>query len=315
MNELQEVLEQIKERSRFVLCTHTRPDGDAIGSVLALSGILRTMGKSAEVVISDSVPVIYRPLPFAETIVQASSVNGHYDAAILLECDSVQRTRIQGLEKHFLINIDHHASSRNFAQVNWIDPGACATAEMVFRLGAAAGVKITPAIATCLYTAVLTDTGSFCYASTTAATFELARQLVDLGADPGNIAQNIYFSNPIGKVRVMGAALSTLRCEGPVSWITLDREQIKSCGALDEDCEGVVNYALGIAGIEVGLFFRETSDLRIRVSIRSKGAVDVASIAAELGGGGHECASGFSMEGPMQSAVDVVLARLRKKHI
>jgi phosphoesterase RecJ-like protein len=296
-----------------VLSTHARPDGDAIGSVLALSGILRTMGKSVEVVISDTVPVIYKPLPFAETIVQATSVNGHYEAAILLECDSVQRTRVQGLEKHFLINIDHHASSRNFAQVNWIDPGACATAEMVFRLGAAAGVKITPEIATCLYAAVLTDTGSFCYASTTAGTFELARQLVEHGADPARIAQNIYFSNTIGKVRVMGAALSTLRCEGNICWITLDREQIKRCGALDEDCEGVVNYALGIAGVEVGLFFRETAEQRIRVSMRSKGAVDVASIAAELGGGGHECASGFSMEGPMQSAVDVVLARLRKK--
>jgi phosphoesterase RecJ-like protein len=315
MKQLNEVLQQIKERSRFVLSTHARPDGDAIGSVLALSGILRTMGKSAEVVISDSVPVIYKPLPFSDTIVQASSVNGHYEAAILLECDSVQRTRVQGLEKHFLINIDHHASSRNFGQVNWIDPSACATAEMIFRLGAAAGVKITPEIATCLYAAVLTDTGSFNYSSTTAGTFELARQLVEHGADPAHIAQNIYFSNPIGKVRVMGSALSTLRCEGPVSWITITRAQMEQCGAMDEDCEGVVNYALGIAGVEVALFFRETAERRIRVSMRSKGAVDVASIAAELGGGGHECASGFSMEGPMQAAVESVLARLRKKGV
>lgn len=312
MNHLQEVLEQIRERSRFVLSTHARPDGDAIGSMLALSGILRTLGKNVEVVISDNVPVLYKPLPFSDSILQKSSVNGHYEAAILLECDSVQRTRVQGLEKHFLINIDHHASSRNFGHVNWIDPSACATAEMIFRLGAAAGVKITPEIATCLYTAVLTDTGSFCYSSTTARTFELARQLVDLGADPGHIAQNIYFSNPVGKVRVMGAALSTLRCEGPVSWITLTREQSLQCGALEEDCEGVVNYALGIAGVEVALFFRETADRRIRVSMRSKGAVDVASIAAEFGGGGHECASGFSMEGTISEAIEVVLARLRQ---
>ena len=311
MESMKEVLQQIKDRNRFVLSTHARPDGDAIGSMLALSGILRTMGKNVEVVISDAVPVIYKPLPWAESIIQAASVNGHYEAAILLECDSVQRTRVQGLENHFLINIDHHASSRNFAQVNWIDPSACATAEMIFRLGAAAGVSITPEIATCLYTAVLTDTGSFCYSSTSARTFELARQLVEHGADPGRIAQNIYFSNPIGKVKVMGAALSTLCREGPVSWITLTREQIEQCGALDEDCEGVVNYALGIAGVEVALFFRETADRRIRVSMRSKGAVDVASIAAEFGGGGHECASGFSTEGAMQAAIDRVLKRLR----
>jgi phosphoesterase RecJ-like protein len=311
MEHLKEVLQQIRQRNRFVLSTHARPDGDAIGSVLALSGILKTMGKTVEVVISDSVPVIYKPLPFAETIVQASSVNGHYEAAILLECDSVQRTRVQGLEKHYLINIDHHASSRNYGQVNWIDPSACATAEMIFRLGAAAGVEITPEIATCLYTAVLTDTGSFNYSSTNARTFELARQLVEHGADPVRIAQSIYFSNPIGKVRVMGTALSTLRIEGAVTWITITREQLDQCGAREEDCEGVVNYALGIAGVEVALFFREIAEQRIRVSMRSKGTVNVADIAEAFGGGGHECASGFSIEGPMQVAIDRVLARLR----
>src|SRR5258708_28767519 len=110
----------------------------------------------------------------------------------------------------------------------------------------------------------------------------------------------------------MGAALSTLRIEGSVSWITLTREQMDACGAVDEDSEGVVNYALGIAGVEVALFFRETHKYRIRVSMRSKGAVQVADIAAEFGGGGHECASGFSVEGPMQAAIDKVLARLRK---
>ncbi len=312
MDHLAEVLQEIRQRDHFVLSTHARPDGDAIGSVLALAGILRTMGKRAEVVISDAVPFIYRPLPMSETIVQASTVNGHYGAAILLECDSVQRTHVHGLEKHYLINIDHHASAKNFGQVNWIDPSACATAEMIFRLGEAARVKITPEIATCLYTAMLTDTGSFNYSSTTARTFDLARQLVEHGADPAHIAQNVYFSNPVGKVRLMGAALSTLRIEGSVSWITLTREQMDACGAVDEDSEGVVNYALGIAGVEVALFFRETHKYRIRVSMRSKGAVQVADIAAEFGGGGHECASGFSVEGPMQAAIDKVLARLRK---
>src|SRR5258708_5384712 len=188
-----EVLHEIRQRDHFVLSTHARPDGDAIGSVLALAGILRTMGKRAEVVISDAVPFIYRPLPMSETIVQASTVNGHYGAAILLECDSVQRTHVHGLEKHYLINIDHHASAKNFGQVNWIDPSACATAEMIFRLGEAARVKITPEIATCLYTAMLTDTGSFNYSSTTAPTFDLARQLGEHGADPAHIPPNGYF--------------------------------------------------------------------------------------------------------------------------
>jgi phosphoesterase RecJ-like protein len=313
MNQVEQVLHHIEQRRHFVLTSHARPDGDAIGSVLALSRILEKMGKSAEVVLSDYVPVIYKPLPFAETIIHATQVNGKYEAAVILECDSVQRTRLQGLEQHFLISIDHHATSKPFAHVNWIDPEACATAEMVYRLAIQAGVKITPEIATCLYTAVLTDTGSFGYAPTNARTFELAKQLVEHGADAPKIAQSIYFSNPISKMRLLGVALSTLHHEGAVTWMTVTRQDMERCEALEEDCEGLVNYALGIAGVEVAVFFREIADNRIRVSMRSKGAVNVAEIAETFGGGGHECASGFSLEGPLPAASDRVLAPLRSR--
>jgi bifunctional oligoribonuclease and PAP phosphatase NrnA len=313
MDQLGQVLHHIEQRRKFVLTSHARPDGDAIGSVLALAGILQSMGKSAEIVMSDYVPVIYKPLPFSETVIHSSSVNGKYEAAILLECDSVQRTRIHGLDQHFLISIDHHATSKPFANVNWIDPSACATAEMIFRLGKAAAVKITPDIATCLYTAVLTDTGSFAYSCTNAHTFELARQLVEHGADPVKIAQNVYFSNPTSKMRLLGAALSSLHREGPVTWVSVTREDMDQCGALEEDCEGLVNYALGIVGVEVAMFFREIADGRVRVSIRSKGAINVSGVAEAFGGGGHECASGFSIEGPLATAIERVLAELRDK--
>src|SRR5215472_5768607 len=151
MDQLERVLQEIEQRQHFLVTSHARPDGDAVGSTLALAQILHRMGKTAEVVLGDSVPVIYKPLPLSETIVHASEVNGHYDAAIILECDSVQRTHLQGLEQHFLINIDHHASSKPFAHVNWIDPSAVATAELIFRLAQAAQVRLTPEIATCLY--------------------------------------------------------------------------------------------------------------------------------------------------------------------
>lgn len=311
MDQLQQVLHEIEKRRTFLVTSHARPDGDAIGSTLGLAQVLRRMGKDAEVVMGDSVPVIYKPLPFADDIIQSSLVNGHYDAAIILECDSVQRTRLQGLEKHFLINIDHHASSKPFAQVNWIDPCACAVAEMVFRLAAAARVKITPEIATCLYTAVLTDTGSFCFSPTNAHTFDLARQLVEHGADPARIAQSVYFSSPTSKMRLLGAALSNLHREGAITWMWVTRDDMERCGALDEDCEGLVNYALGIAGVEVAAFFREMANDRVRVSIRSKGAVNVAAIAGPFGGGGHECAAGFSTEGPLPAATERVLGELR----
>ncbi len=306
-----EVLASIRQRDHFVLTSHARPDGDAIGSVLACCQLLRALGKDAQVVLSDGVPVIYRPLPFADAVVHASAINGRYDAAILLECDSVARARLQGLEGRFLINIDHHQSARPFADVNWIDPTAAAIAEMVYRLARAARVEVTPDIATCLYTGLLTDTGSFCYPGTTAATFELARELVECGADPVDIAQNVYFSRPTSKMRLLGAALSNLHREGALAWMHVTREEVDRAGALDEDAEGLVNYALGIAGIEVAVFFLELAGGHFRVSLRSKGAVDVARIAEGFGGGGHPCASGCCMAGPLSLAVERVLAQVR----
>lgn len=308
---LQEVLKEIQQRDRFVLTSHARPDGDAIGSVLACGEILRQMGKSVEVVLCDRVPDIYRPLPFASQAIQAESVNGHYEAAIVLECDSVQRTRLSGLDRQFLISIDHHATAKPFAQINWIEPSACATAEMIFWLAQAAAVPITPEIATCLYTAVLTDTGSFCFLGTNERTFALAQQLVHAGADPARVAQSVYFSNPTSKMRLLGEALSTLHRDGPLAWMYVTNERMSRVEAREEDCEGLVNYALAIQGVEVALFFREQEAGKWRVSLRSKGAVDVASVAEHFGGGGHHSASGCLVEGPLALATERVTAQLR----
>ena len=250
-------------------------------------------------------------LPFAREVVQSENVNGDYEAAIILECDSIQRTRLRGLENKFLINIDHHQSGRPFAQVNWIDPKAVATAEMVYRLAREAGVKISPEIATCLYTAVLTDTGSFMFEGTNEHTFELARELVLAGADPAHCARNIYFGHSTAKMRLLGAALSNLHREGPLAWISVSQEQMQLCHAREEDCEGLVNYALSMQGVEVALFFRELPDGRFRVSLRSKGHVDVAAVAERLGGGGHQCASGCAIDGPLSAATARILTELR----
>jgi bifunctional oligoribonuclease and PAP phosphatase NrnA len=308
---LKEVLNEIGRRDRFLLTSHARPDGDAVGSVLACWQILRQLGKEAQVVMADPVPVIYRPLPFADSIVQACEIHNGFDAAIILECDSVQRTRLQGLDGRFLINIDHHSSARPFAHVNWIDPHACATAEMVYRLARQVGVPISPEIATCLYTAVLTDTGSFSFIGTNEHTFALARELVLCGADPARIAQGVYFSHPTSKMRLLGAALSNLHREGKVSWMWVTREHMARSEANEEDCEGLVNYALAIEGVEVSIFFRELSDHRYRVSLRSKGEVNVARVAEHFGGGGHECASGCSIDGPLSEAVARIMEQLR----
>ncbi len=319
-----EVLHSIEQHNTFVLTSHSRPDGDAIGSVLALSQVLRAIGKKVDAVLSDPVPIIYRPLPRANSILHASKVTGSYDAAIILECDSLRRTGLEGLEDdgRVLINIDHHSTAKPFAHVNWIDSSACATAQLIFELAKALDRSrppqmrthsiITADVATCLYTAVLADTGSFCFQGTSECTFALAQELVRAGADPAKIAQKVYFTNPESKMRLLGTALSSLHRRGRLAWMHVTNEQMNKLSAREEDCEGLVNYALSIADVEAAIFFRELPDGRYRVSLRSKGAVDVARIAERFGGGGHECASGCSLNGPLADASEKIIAQFEQ---
>jgi phosphoesterase RecJ-like protein len=272
------------------------------------------MGKDATVVMHDGVPRIYQNLPFADLVVQANNVPPN-DAVVLLECDSMRRTLLEGLEKCFLINIDHHVSGRNFAHVNWIDSSVMATAELVYRLARVACVPVDPDIATCLYTALMTDTGSFMFEGTNEHTFTVARELVLAGADPAHCARQIYFGHSTAKMRLLGAALSNLHREGPLAWISVTQEQMQSFDAREEDCEGLVNYALSISDVQVAIFFRELPDQRFRVSLRSKGAVNVSTVAEHFGGGGHKCASGCSVNGPLAEAVAQIVDRLRAESI
>ncbi|HEX6496263.1 MAG TPA: bifunctional oligoribonuclease/PAP phosphatase NrnA [Acidobacteriaceae bacterium] len=308
---LEPILDAIRDAHSILVTAHARPDGDAVGSVLACGMMLEQLGKQVTMAFSDRVPLIYRWLPCAQTIQHCKRIEGDFDLVILLECDGIERSRLKGLEGRRLVNIDHHTSGRNFAHLNWIDTDACAVAEQVFTLACAAGVRITPEMATCLYMAVLTDTGSFCYEGTDAHTFSLAQELVRLGASPARTAQDVYFSNPMSKMLLLGAALANLRRDGRVAWLWVTTSDMERTNAAEEDCEGIVNYAIGIAGVEVAVFLRELPDHRVRLSLRSKGAVNVAAVAESFGGGGHENASGCTMPGPMPAASDAILARLR----
>jgi len=311
---LELVLQAIRTRHRFVVTSHARPDGDGIGSALACGQILRVMGKDAEVVMFDGVPRIYQSLPFADRAIRADAVPPN-DAVVLLECDGTRRAQLAGLDECFLINIDHHASGRNFGHINWIDPSVMATAELVYRLARLACVPVDGDIATCLYTALMTDTGSFMFEGTNEQTFTVARELVLAGADPAHCARQIYFGHSTAKMRLLGAALSNLHREGPLAWIWVTQEQMERFGAREEDCEGLVNYALSMADVQVAIFFRELPDRRYRVSLRSKGSVNVSTVAEHFGGGGHKCASGCSLEGPLAIAVSRVVDRLRSEPV
>lgn len=312
-----ELLRVFRGSPAFVLTSHARPDGDAIGSLLALAELLDGIGCRSDIVLADPIPRIYRTLPGIDRIRHAASVGspnpGEGLPCILLECDSIARSGLGGLgDGRTLINIDHHASGRSFASVNWIDPAACAVGVMIYDLAIAAGVEITPAMATCLYTAMVSDTGAFTYGGTTAETFALASDLARRGARPADVARDIYFSNSESSMRLLGAALSNMQCDGPLAWSWVTLEEMNRVGAAVEDCEGVVNYLIGISGVESAVFLRELEVAsQYRLSIRSKGKVDVARVAESFGGGGHRTASGCTLDGPLPLAAERILAQLR----
>jgi phosphoesterase RecJ-like protein len=305
------ILDVIRRGERFLVCSHSRPDGDAVGSMLATGMMLEQLGKRADLVTADRIPSVYRGLPGADSILTVLRVHGPYDAVILLECDGLERAKVRGLEPFFHINIDHHATGKTFGHLNWIDRHAASVGEMVHRLVKAAGCKVTPEMAACLYTTVLTDTGGFCYGATRASTFALAQELAEAGADPVRLAQDIYFSTATSKLLLLGAALSNLKREGRLAWLWITHQDMVRTCAAEEDCEGIVNYAICIAGVEAAVFLRELPERTIRVSLRSKGRVNVSAIAAKLGGGGHESAAGVTLDGPVIRALEEILAELR----
>ncbi|MCL2659228.1 MAG: bifunctional oligoribonuclease/PAP phosphatase NrnA [Acidobacteriaceae bacterium] len=309
-------LNAVRSHPRFIVTSHARPDGDACGSALGLAELLEQLGARTDIIFADPVPAVYRSLPGAERIRIADSVAEIVpDAAvpaILLECDGIARTGLKGLEGRILLNIDHHASGQHFGDLNWIDEDACACAAMVYQIARAAKAEITATMATCLYAGILSDTGSFTYPTTTAETFAMARDLALCGANPGAIARDIYLSKPVSRMRVLAASLGNLQCDGPVAWSWITHDEMEKAGGTAEDCEGIVNYLIGIVGIESAVFLREVpSANQFRLSIRSKGRVDVARVAEAFGGGGHRSASGCTLDGPLNTALERILPQLR----
>jgi bifunctional oligoribonuclease and PAP phosphatase NrnA len=304
------ILRIIGDHETFLITSHARPDGDAIGSALGLMHLIESMGKRVTVAFADRIPTMYRCLPGIERIVPELPAELP-DVAVLLECDSIERTGFNQIDAGMLVNIDHHQSGRTFADFNWIDPTACAVGVMVYQLAVASGEEITAEMAGCLYAAVLTDTGAFTFACTDAFTFGLAEHLLERGADSTGISQSIYFSHPESKVRLLGIALSNLEVDGEVAWTYVTLDDMERTNAIVEDCEGIVNYLISILGVRAAVFLRELPEgNRFRLNLRSKGAVDVAEVAERFGGGGHRNASGCTIAGPITHAAPVLVNEL-----
>jgi len=298
------IADAIHARHRFVISSHVRPDGDAIGSQLAMAFALDALGKEVVIVNHDPVPGPLQSFPGTDRIRVADRVDGDHDAAIIMECSTLERTGVTGLDRAFVINIDHHQGNTAYGALNWFDASAAACAEMVFDLVVALGVPITREIATHIYVGILTDTGSFHYSAISARTFDICRQLVEAGVDPPAVARAVFDSNTLGRLKLFGAVLSQIELEhdGRLAVMRVDQQMAREAGGTYEDTEGLINLPLTVREIRASVFFKETGPSEYRVSLRSKGAIDVAAVAKQFGGGGHRNASGCSVRGDYAEA-------------
>jgi phosphoesterase RecJ-like protein len=310
---LSEVVELIDRKKRFVITSHVRPDGDGLGSGLALYWMLSSLGKEAAVILRDPVPVSYTVLPGSDLVAVQEDIAEIYDAAFVIECSDVERPGLPGLKGQFVVNIDHHSTTQPFGDINWIDSTSAAVGEMIYNLCKALGVEVTKEIAECVYTALLTDTGSFHFSNTTERTLKIASELVRRGVEPARISQALFYSNPFGKVRLLGLVLSTIQRDetGHVAWIKMDREMMRAAGASEEDADGIVNHALSVHDVVAVAFFKELSPRVYRVSLRSKGRNNVAKVAELFGGGGHRNAAGCRIEADYEEARRLVIEGLQ----
>jgi phosphoesterase RecJ-like protein len=296
---LWEVVDAIDARHSFLISSHSRPDGDSIGSQVAMAYALRALGKQARIINKDPAPDPIMAFPGVSAIELAERVTGDFDAAIIMECGDLGRPGVAGLDRHFVINIDHHPGNAGYGQVNWFDQSAAACAEMVFDLVAALGVPLSRDIATHIYLAILTDTGSFHYSSISSRTFDICRQTLDAGVDPVLVARTVYDSNNVGRLKLFGSVLSSMQIDasGRVAILYLDHAMARAAGGKYDDTEGLINLPLSVKEIQAVVFFKEAEGEEYRVSMRSKGDVDIGALAKTFGGGGHKNAAGCTAKG------------------
>ncbi len=307
-------LARLRRASRVLLTSHAAPDGDALGSELGLAEVARALGIAATIVNRDPHPAPLGFLPGLETIrVQAELPAGferEFDLAVLLECPGLDRPGLAGLERLPLLNIDHHLENARYAEVNVVDEDAPAVGEMVLAIAEAAGVAVTESMATNLYAALVTDTGDFRYSNATPRAFAAAARLVTAGARPAEIAEALWEHNPERVVRLTAEVLGTLEllAGGRLAVISCDRAMLERAGARPEDTENLINIPRGIDGVRVAVFFKALKDGAVRVSLRSRGDVDVQGVAKAFGGGGHRNAAGCTIPGTVAEARPRLLA-------
>ncbi len=310
--------EVIKTAGSFLLASHMHPDGDAIGSMIGLGLALRDIGKNVAIISGQPVPPSYHFLPGSEMVSTPQGVHGRrFDCGIVLDCTGLERLP-EEVNKLFdccgtLINIDHHVSNDFFGAVNIVDSSASATAEILYQVLSALKIGISPDVATNLYAALVTDTGSFRYQNTTNRCHLVASLLLERGADHHLVQQCLNEQKTLASIRLLQKGLSTLSLdqEGQVAWMTISRLNCLDEGCRMEESEDLINYPKSIAGVEIAVLFKEIGDHEVRIGFRSKSFADVNALAGRFGGGGHMRAAGCTVKGTLQEVEALVIDAAR----
>ncbi len=305
---MDQILYHLKNSHRVLVVSHIHPDGDAIGSLIAMGRSLEVLNKKTTWYNESPIPAVYRFLPWSNRIVRKLN-STKFDIAVILDCSDVQRigkalSKIKNVP--VIVNIDHHITNTRFGHFQRIDTSACATAEIIYSLIKQLDVHIDTPIATSIYTAILTDTGSFRFSNTNKAAFEICREMVELGVSPYDIAQKVYGRYSLGRLKLLNRALDSIEISynGKLSMMILTQNMFDETQTQPEDVDGLINYARRIEDVKVAALIQEHQNgkgkakhsNRFHVSLRSDGSVDVAAIASSFGGGGHATAAGFSIE-------------------
>ena len=303
------IIHHLKNSNHLLLASHTNPDGDAIGSLIAMGLSLDALNKKTTLYNESPVPAVYRFLPAIDRIVRHIDRANIYDTAIILDCSDLQRIgkAVSTVNRiPVIINIDHHITNTHFGNFQLIDTSACATTEIIYRLLKKMAVPINRAVATSIYTGIFTDTGSFRFSNTNRSAFAICEEMLGLGVDPYNVAQHVYETYSLGHIRLLNLAINSIEISynGKLSMMVLTKKMLDETGTQPEDINGLINYAKGIEGVKVAVLIQGLTNNkgepkkpgRFKVSLRSDGTVDVAAIATSFGGGGHYRAAGFSIE-------------------
>lgn len=306
------VANALRERESFILTSHARPDGDAIGSQVALGLALERLGKRVRFIDRDPVPAPYQHFPAVDRIELTERTDAAADAVVFLECSDLSRTGVAGLERPVMINVDHHLGNTMYGTVNWFDGSAAACGEMVADVIDALGVTWTTDIASHLYLAIATDTGGFRYGPMSARTFEICRRIVEAGVTPADLAREIFDSYSVGRVKLMGALLNAMELhhDNRLAFLYVDDQLLASNGATFDDIEGLVNLPLGARDVVAVAFCKKQEDGSYRVSLRSKGDIDVRAVAGRWHGGGHRNAAGCTVAGSLPALKADLLAAM-----